>query len=54
MEKLITWLLASVESRESYGVLQAKLELLLCVVRTVPSYTVEDIVENMLKEEIDA
>lgn len=54
MENLITWVLDQLAKGDPYAVIEAKLEMLRCVVRTVPSYTVEDIVEQMLKEEIDA
>lgn len=54
MESLITWVLDQMAKGEPFAVIEAKLEMLRCVVRTVPSYTVEDIVENLLKEEINA
>ena len=54
MANLIKWVLSLIESGESNEVIKAKLEMLLCVVRTVPSYTVKDIVENMIKEDNNA
>lgn len=50
MESLIKWMLDQLKRGESYEVIIAKLEMLLCMVRTVPSYTVEDVVQNMIEE----
>lgn len=54
MESLIKWMLDQLKRGESYEVIIAKLEVLLYMVRTVPSYTVEDILENMIKEDNNA
>lgn len=54
MESLIKWMIDQLERGSTYEVIEAKLEMLLCVVRTVPSYTVEDIIENMIKEDNNA
>lgn len=54
MANLIKWVLSLIEADERNDIIKAKLEMLLCVVLTVPSYTVEDIVENMIKEENNA
>lgn len=50
MANLIKWVLSLIETGESNEVIKAKLEMLLCMVRTVPSYTVEDVVQNMIEE----
>lgn len=53
MEELILWMLNQINLGVSNDAIMAKLQMLLAVVRVVPSYTVEDIVKKMLEETAD-